>query len=77
MIKPKLVVAQLKTETMHDFIKFRVFVGLGATRSLDKAYKIYYETNNDVTPVWHVLADKNHWEDRAAEHDKTTQPTSK
>jgi hypothetical protein len=70
MAKQKIVVGQLDNESMQDFIKFRIFVGLGSTRSLDKAYKTYYETSNELSPLWNTLADKNQWEARAAEFDK-------
>ena len=73
MAQHKIPVIQLPSESMQDYVKFLVFLEMGATRNLNQAYKKYYESNNEVTPVWHVLADKNRWVDRASEHDKATQ----
>jgi hypothetical protein len=70
MAKPKLVVGQIDQESMQDFIKFRVFCGLGAARNLEDAYKKYYETNNAASPVWKQTADKYHWAARAAQYDE-------
>ena len=75
MAKQKLVVGQLDQETMQDYIKFRVFLALGASRSLTVAFKKYYETNNEASPMWLALANKFHWADRALEHDKASQPS--
>jgi len=77
MAKQKIVVGQLDNESMQDFIKFRIFVGLGSGRSLDKAYKTYYETSGELSPLWNTLADKNKWEARAAEFDKGAATTTK
>jgi hypothetical protein len=70
MAKQKVVVGQLDQETMQDYIKFRVFLALGASRDLGAAFKKYYETNNEASPMWMALANKFHWVDRANEHDK-------
>ena len=77
MAKLTTTVGQLDTESRSDYIKFRVFLTLGANRSLDKAFRAYYETTHDASPLWQVLADKNHWVDRALEHDKASQPAGK
>ena len=71
MTQQKIVVQQLENETMQDYVKFLVFVGLGSGRSLSQAYTKYYEynTNNEVSPAWRNLATKFRWVDRAAEHD--------
>ena len=70
MARQKLVVGQLDQETMQDYIKFRVFLALGAGRNLSAAFKKYYETNNEASPMWNALATKFHWVDRATEYDK-------
>lgn len=74
MAKQKNVVNQLGEETMQDFIKFRVFLSLGGNRNLNKAFKLYYDTPGEMTPVWQQLAEKNRWVERATEHDKTNTP---
>jgi len=73
MAKPTVAIEPLPTESRMDFIKFRVFLSLGVNRSLDKAYKTYYESNHEVTPLWKTMAEQNHWDERAAEYDKAAQ----
>jgi hypothetical protein len=77
MAKVTPPIEALPTESRSDFIKFRVFLSLGVNRSLDKAYKTYYETNHEVTPLWQDMAEQNHWEDRALAYDKASQPAHK
>ncbi len=73
MAKPKPVVEQIDGESRQDYIKFYVFVEMGTNRSLDKAYKMFYETTKEVTSSWRTLADKYHWMERASEYDKMMQ----
>ena len=75
MAKVITTVGALAGESKSDYIKFRVFLALGVNRSLDKAFKAYYETNHEVSALWNVLADKNNWVARALEHDKSVPPT--
>ncbi len=70
MAEQRPLAEQLQGEPTQDYIKFLVFVSMGTHRSLNKAYKQYYETTNEVSEAWRVLADKYHWEERASEHDK-------
>ncbi len=70
MAEQRPMAEQLKDEPTQDYIKFLVFVSLGKQRSLDKAYQQYYETTNEVSQAWRVLADKYRWVERASEHDK-------
>ncbi len=63
-------VEQLENESKQDYIKFLVFVGMGSNRSLNKAYRQFYETSNDVSQAWRTLADKYRWVERAADYDK-------
>ena len=70
MTQLKTPVEQLADEPTQDYIKFLVFVGMGTSRSLDKAYRQYYETTNDVSELWRKLADKFRWIDRASDYDK-------
>jgi hypothetical protein len=70
MTQPIPAVEQLETESKQDFIKFLVFVGLGSTRTLNKAYRQFYETSNNVSQTWRILADKYQWAERAADYDK-------
>ena len=77
MSKLTTTVGPLEGESKSDYIKFRVFLTLGANRTLDKAFKAYYETTQKVSPLWQVLADKNNWVARASEHDKASQPAGK
>ena len=77
MAKPTTTVEALTTESKTDYIKFRVFLALGVNRSLDKAFKAYYETAHEASEPWRMLADKNHWVVRASEHDKSAQPAHK
>ena len=70
MAEQQPMAEQLKDEPTQDYIKFLVFVSLGKQRSLDKAYQQYYETTNEVSEAWRVLADKYRWAERASEHDK-------
>jgi hypothetical protein len=77
MAKETVVVEQLKTESKQDFMKFRVFLALGVNRSLDRAYKAYYDTEYAVPSRWQAIADKYHWMDRAVEYDKAHQVTKK
>ncbi len=70
MVEQKPLAEQLNGEPTQDYIKFLVFVSMGTQRSLNKAYKQYYETTNEVTEAWRALADKYHWVERASAHDK-------
>jgi hypothetical protein len=70
MTQQKPMAKQLDNEPTQDYIKFLVFLGMGTNRSLNKAYKQYYETTNDVSETWRMLADKYRWTERASEHDK-------
>jgi hypothetical protein len=77
MAKQTTLIEPLATESKADFIKFRVFLALGVNRNLEKAFKAYYETTHEPSQLWRTLADKNHWVDRASEHDKASAPHSK
>jgi len=77
MVRDTVVVEQLKTESKQDFMKFRAFLALGANRSIDEAYKRYYETEYEVPDRWRSIADKYHWLDRATEYDKAVQAIAK
>jgi predicted HD phosphohydrolase len=70
MAQPKVLVIQLETESMQDYVKFCVFVNLGAKRNLRTAFQQYYETNSNTSESWSSLAAKNNWVERAAEYDK-------
>ncbi len=70
MTEQRPLAEQINGEPTQDYIKFLVFVSMGTQRSLTKAYKQYYETTNEVSEAWRVLADKYHWAERALEHDK-------
>jgi hypothetical protein len=70
MTEQRPLAEQLKGEPTQDYIKFLVFVSMGTQRSLNKAYKQYYETTHEVSEAWRVLADKYRWEERASAHDK-------
>ncbi len=70
MAEQRPLAEQIKGESTQDYIKFLVFVSMGTHRSLNQAYKQYYETTNEVSEAWRVLADKYHWAERASEHDK-------
>ena len=61
---------QLVDEPTPDYIKFLVFVGMGSQRTLNKAYRQFYETNNEVSQAWRKLADKYQWVERASDYDK-------
>jgi fructoselysine-6-P-deglycase FrlB-like protein len=63
-------VEQLENESKQDYIKFLVFVAMGSTRTLNKAYRQFYETTHDVSQAWRTLADKYQWVERAADYDK-------
>lgn len=76
MAATKPMAAQLKDEPTQDYIKFLVFVGMGPDRTLDKAFQQYYETANQVSDAWRVLAEKYRWVERALEHDKGLTSTS-
>jgi hypothetical protein len=69
MQQPKVQTKQLDNEPMQDYIKFLVFLNLGATRTLNQAYQKYYETANEVSSAWQGLATKYSWTDRAAKSD--------
>lgn len=77
MAKETVAVEQLKTESKQDFMKFRVFLALGVNRSLDRAYKAYYDTEYAVPERWQSIADKYHWLDRASEYDQAVQLVKK
>ncbi len=68
---------QLENETAQDYVKFLVFLGMGANRSLNKAFKQYYETTDEVSSAWRTLADKYQWTDRAAQYDQAGQHAKK
>jgi fructoselysine-6-P-deglycase FrlB-like protein len=70
MTQRKPMAEQLENEPTQDYIKFLVFLGMGSSRSLNKAYKQYYETTNEVSEAWRTLAGKYRWAERASEHDK-------
>jgi hypothetical protein len=67
---PPKVAKQLDNEPTQDYIKFLVFLGMGTTRSLNKAYQQYYETTNEVPARWQRLAEQYRWTERASEHDQ-------
>lgn len=77
MTQQKIVAAQLQNESMNDYVKFLVFLQMGSGRTLNQAYKRYYETTDEVSQRWHTLADENRWTDRALEYDKATPPAKK
>ncbi len=70
MPQQKPMVEQLADEPTTDFIKFLVFVGMGSNRTLNKAYRQFYETTNEVSQTWRNLADKYRWAERASDYDK-------
>jgi hypothetical protein len=70
MTQQKPMVKQLADEPTPDYIKFLVFVGMGSNRTLNKAYRQFYETNNEVSQAWRKLADKYRWDERASDYDK-------
>ncbi len=70
MTQQKPLAEQLAGEPTPDYIKFLVFVGMGSNRSLDKAYRQFYETTNGVSQAWRTLADKYRWAERASDYDK-------
>lgn len=70
MQQPKAQTKQLDNESMQDYIKFLVFLNLGAVRTLDMAYQKYYDSVSHVTAVWQGLATKYNWSDRAAKFDQ-------
>ena len=72
MKQQKALVGQLENEPMQDYVKFLVFLRLGSGRSLDRAFKQYYETNNDVSKTWRALAEQYQWTKRASAHDEAT-----
>jgi hypothetical protein len=76
MADQKPMAIQLKDEPTQDYIKFLVFVSMGAHRSLNKAFQQYYETGNQVSDTWRALADKYRWTERATEHDKGSTQTT-
>jgi len=70
MTQQKLMADQLENESKQDYLKFLVFVGMGSNRSLNKAYRQFYETTSEVSQAWRTLADKYRWTERASEYDK-------
>lgn len=76
MTTDKVIAPQLKAESKEDFLKFRTFLDLGITRTLDAAYKMYYQTGYTAPPRWQVIADRFGWVARAAEYDKAVQNLS-
>jgi hypothetical protein len=70
MAQVKIPVEQLENETRQDYIKFCVFLGMGANRNLNAAYKMFYETEKEVTNLWRTISVQNKWFERASEHDK-------
>lgn len=72
MKQHKVVMGQLENESMQDYVKFLVFLRLGSSRSLDKAYQQYYESTNEVSSTWRALAVQYRWSERASEYDKQT-----
>jgi hypothetical protein len=72
MTQQKPMADQLADEPTQDYIKFLVFVGMGSNRSLNKAYRQFYETTNEVSQAWRKLADKYRWTERASDYDRRT-----
>ena len=72
MAQTKIVVDQLENESMQDFIKFLVFLELGATRTLSLAYKKYYEydTSHEASQAWHTMAEKYRWTSRVTAYEE-------
>ncbi len=70
MTQQKRLAEQLEGEPTQDYIKFLVFVGMGSSRTLNKAYRQFYETTNEVSQAWRTLADKYRWTERALDYDK-------
>jgi hypothetical protein len=64
------MVKQLDTESLTDYVKLRTFLKMGPGRTLDKAFKQYYETTHEVSQVWIDLAEKHQWVRRTAEYDQ-------
>lgn len=62
-------VKQLEGEHTQDYIKFLVYMRMGSTRSLERAYQTYYETKDKVSNLWQTLSTKYRWDERAAEYD--------
>ena len=77
MAQVKIVAEQLKSESMNDYVKFLVFLQIGSNRSLDEAYKRYYETNEQVSERWQTLSKDNRWVDRAVQYDKAAEHAPK
>ena len=75
MIRQKALAEQLKNEPMQDYIKFLVYVDVGS-RNLDKAYRQYYETQDEASEVWHKLSAEYRWDERAAKFDEINTPRS-
>jgi hypothetical protein len=70
MPQPKATMEQLKNESTQDYVKFLVFLRMGSSRSMDQAFKQYYETSKAVTQGWYTLAEQYSWAERVLEYDK-------
>jgi len=75
MTRRKALADQLKNEPMQDYIKFLVYIEAG-NRNLDKAYRQYYETQDEASEVWHKLAVQYRWDERAAQYDELNKAAS-
>ena len=73
MAQRKTMVEQLENEPTQDYIKFIVFTEIGSSRTMNKAFKQFYETTGEVSQAWLKLAEKYHWEERASNYDKRTE----
>ena len=69
MKQHKAVVGQLENESIQDYVKFLVFLQLGSSRSLDKAFQKYYDSTDGVSKTWRTLAVQYQWVQRASEYD--------
>lgn len=70
MAQSKATVEQLKNEPTQDYVKFLVFLRMGSARSMDQAFKQYYETSKGVTKGWYTLAEQYSWAERISEYEK-------
>ncbi|HVO42541.1 MAG TPA: hypothetical protein VMT34_07955 [Aggregatilineales bacterium] len=79
MALAKVVAEQLENESLQEYVKFLVFLGLGSSRDLDRAYDKYYEyeSTRKASSEWHALAERYHWTDRATVYDKAVKVSSK
>ena len=77
MNKRNILLEKLKVESKEDFQKFRIFAELGISRTLDQAYKIYYDTAYAVPARWKDIAERYRWLARATDYDQALQQLSK